>query len=53
MELDEDTRIRITMYLRQTLGIQYVNLESLQLDAGVFAFGSHRFVASGGWFRAV
>lgn len=45
---DSAFRLHVVFYLRSTLGIQYVNLDRLEVDStrpGGYAFGTHRFVA--------
>jgi hypothetical protein len=42
---DNTFRVDVSMYLREVLGIRYVNLDQLTFDGRVYTFGSHRFVA--------
>jgi hypothetical protein len=42
---DNTFRVDVSMYLREVLGIRYVNLDQLTFDGRVYTFGSHRFTA--------
>jgi hypothetical protein len=46
--MDSAFRVNVIFYLREALGIKYVNIDQLQVDStrpNGYLFGTHRFVA--------